>query len=283
MPLLKSPPSARADALGGSLAAVADRSESIFWNPAGIAKLYHLGDSDLSLGYNALIETAYTGTVCYARPFAGIGVFGFGLLYAAQSSIQGYNAVGDTNGSFTPNDLVMDLSYGRRLGAVLAGLGLKFIRSQVADVSGTSFALDLGVQMQSVWKPSEGPIDIGLSLQNLGPPLKMGGGSDPLPTKIQGGFAWHFNERFSGLLDGHLPVDQEPYVSLGAEGRLPVASTIKAGLRGGYNMSYSRGVPGFAGVTAGFGLEVERFRVDYAWVPFGDLGSSNRFSLGYRF
>ena len=38
-----------------------------------------------------------------------------------------------------------------------------------------------------------------------------------------------------------------------------------------------------SGLTAGFGFRISSLNVDYAFVPYGDLGNAHRFSLSYNF
>ena len=55
-------------------------------------------------------------------------------------------------------------------------------------------------------------------------------------------------------------------------------------LRFGFDQNNTRNIEGLAGLTAGAGLDLkQRVRVDYAWVPFGDLGMMNRVSIALRF
>ena len=37
------------------------------------------------------------------------------------------------------------------------------------------------------------------------------------------------------------------------------------------------------GITAGIGLKMGKTSIDYAYVPYGDLGDTHRISLGMRF
>lgn len=300
---LKLPAGARAQALGTSFVAAADDSEAIFWNPAGLARLQ--GDdgpqarsllrepsgggraarSEVSVGYNALLETAYAGTLAFARPLReGRGAVGAALTYFSQSAIQGFNALGDPDGSFAPNDLAFSAAYANAAGPVLLGAALKFIRSELADVRGTSFAADVGLQAVHVTQLGEGPIDAGVSVRNLGPAIRMGGAADPLPLKIQAGALWHISPFTRGLLDFHVPVDDSPHVSLGLELFRPLAESLAGGLRAGYNLRNASDIEGtLAGLSAGFGVHAGRMRLDYAWVPMGELGTTHRVSMGFGF
>lgn len=281
---LKNPGGAREHSLGGSAMAASYDSEALFWNPGGLARLEPDGRSELSTSFGALLESSYHGTLAYARPLAdGRGVVGAGLAYLGQSSIEGFNTVGDPDGSFAPNDLALCAGYARKAGRAGLGAALKLIRSEVADVSGTSFALDLGFQIERVTDIGEGALDFGAGLRNLGPAIKLGSVSDPLPFKFQAGVLWHISPRVNALLDGHLPVDDDPYASLGLEVNYPVNEAFRGSFRAGYNARNERDIDGLTGFAAGIGARIARMRVDYAWIPLGDVGSTHRISLGFLF
>jgi hypothetical protein len=274
--------------MGGVVAAGAQGPESLFQNPAALARLEPQSPSEVALGYDALLETAYQGEAAYARPLGADGALGAGLVYASQSAQTSYSATGDASGSFTPLDLAAGAGYARRVGPVMLGAGLKLIRSSLADQSGTSAALDLGVLSKHVADIGDGPVDVGGAVTNLGPPLKLGSSADPLPLNVRAGGLWHVTPNFDAALDVVLPVDQDPYAAFGVEARFPAAMTGStrpwvASVRGGYNQNAGRTVDGFAGVSFGGGLDFASFRVDYAWVALGALGSANRITLGFRF
>ncbi|MFH1725617.1 MAG: PorV/PorQ family protein [Elusimicrobiota bacterium] len=281
---LKLPAGARAVALGTSqVAAVAD-SEAIFWNPAGLARMEEAGLSEASLSYNALLETSYSGSAAYARPFAGRrGVLGAAFVYFSQSAIQGYDTLGNPSDEFTPSDFAFSAAYAKKLSNLCLGGAVKLIRSQIDDASGTTFAMDIGVQAERVTDVGQGALDLGASIRNFGPAIQTGSVSDPLPFKFQAGALWHISPNVNGLLDGHLSVDDDPYVSLGLEANYPFGETMKGSARGGYNVRNTRDIDGLSGLSAGFGLDLSRFRFDYAWVPMGELGTTHRLTLGSRF
>lgn len=291
-PFLKSGPGARAQALSGSYAAAASDSEAIFWNPAGLAHLKGRS-KDANFSYNALLSGAYASSLAYAQPI-GAFVLGTGLQHFSAGSIRGYDALGDPTSSFSPTDLAFLAGLAGRLSRFHWGGGLKLIRSTVADASGAALAADLGIQTRQETGTRrgsdgldlgvyEGAVDLGLSVRNLGAPMRISGAADPLPLYVQAGLLWHVGPRVRALIDGHFPVDRDPYASVGLEGNMVFGDGFSAGLRGGYNTGDGRGIEGLAGLTAGFGLDFKRVRLDYAWVPYGDLGDTSRVSLGVRF
>lgn len=286
---LKTPGGARASAMGGVSAAAAAGAEAVFLNPAALSRVPAEGPSEVAVGYDALLESSYAGSVAYARPAGRDGAFGAGLLYASQGAQTAYNATGDATGKFSPTDLALGAWYARRLAGPLSlGGGLKVIRAQLDDRSGMSAALDFGLLAKHVAEIGDGPFDAGLAIVNIGPPLKLGATADPLPARIRAGGLWHLSPVFDAGLDINVPVDQDPYASLGVEGRIPASQVGSKkpwilAIRAGYDQNRTRGVDGLTGFAAGAGFDFAALRLDYAWLPFGDLGTVNRITLAFRF
>ncbi len=275
--------------MGGVSAAAGRGAEAVFLNPASLARVEAETPREVAFGYDALLESAYSGSVAYARPLGRDGAFGAGLLYASQGAQTAYNNLGDATGKFTPTDLALGAWYSRRLiGPVSLAGGLKLVRSSLDDRSGTTAAVDFGLLAKHVLDLGDGPLDAGFSITNVGPPLKLGGTADPLPARMRLGGLWRVSPTFDTALDINLPVDQDPYISLGVEARIPAAKMGAkkpwiVAIRGGYDQNRTRGMDGFTGFSAGAGFDFSALRFDYAWLPFGDLGSVNRITIAFRF
>jgi hypothetical protein len=54
-------------------------------------------------------------------------------------------------------------------------------------------------------------------------------------------------------------------------------------LRGGINTRTWGDVPGFSGISAGFGFYFEKFKIDYGFIPVGKLDWTHRFSVSTDF
>lgn len=285
---LRNPFGARAAAMGATAAAGAQGAESMFQNPACLAKLEPESPSEAAFGYEALVETAYQGAGAYATPLGRGGALGLGALYASQSAQTRYSATGDSAGSFTPLDLAAGAAYAHRLGPVALGAGLKLVRSSLDSRKGATAAADLGIFAPNVSELGEGPLDVGFAVSNLGPPLKIGETADPLPLGMRAGALWHLSPTADVAVDVVAPVDDDPHAALGVEWRFP-ASMVGSkrpwsfAVRAGFDQGRTRGVDGTAGITAGAGADLAGMRFDYAWLALGDLGSVNRITLAFRF
>jgi hypothetical protein len=90
-------------------------------------------------------------------------------------------------------------------------------------------------------------------------------------------------------------VDQRGLSLIGAisgEIKPKIGKSVQAGLEAGYqSFAFFRAgfshpfqktdYDGLSGLTVGVGFALKGFRVDYAFVPYGDLGNNHRVSVGY--
>lgn len=279
---LQMPTGARVPAMGGVAAASVEGADALFWNPAGLARLSPEDPSEVALDYNSLIQTTYAGSAAYALPLSNGGVLGAGLVYFSQSPQTAYDTIGNSVGNFTPNDMALELAYAQHWKSLLIGGGVKVIRSQIDTAQAATAALDFGVQALHVTDVGHRPVDLGASITNLGPPIQVGSVASPLPTEIRGGFIWRLSTIVKAGLDIVADSNQAPYASVGLESVFKASDMIGV-LRIGYNQSYARGINGLSGIAGGGGFEIKALSVDYAWVPFGLLGATNRISLTFRF
>lgn len=275
---LKTPVGARAQALGESYTAVAGDPDALFWNPAGLAEV---GRREMTASHNVMLEGAYASALAWGVP-VGLGAVAFGALVQAQSPVDAYDAFGDPAGSFVPYDLALSAAYARPVKGASTGAAFKVFRQRLADRTALGWALDYGWQWRNAGLVDQVPVDLGLSVRNLGSPVKLGHRADPMPLKLALGSLWRVDPRFWVLADAHLPVDRSPYASVGMEARLPAAGASFA-LRMGYSNMRTSDLGPAAGLTAGLGVGLAYMRVDYAWLPMGDLGSTHRVSMGWRF
>lgn len=282
------PAGSRTAAMGGASVAAAKGAEAQFHNPASLARFEPESRRETAFDYARQLETSYSGTAAFATPLGRAGALGAGLVYAGQSAQTAYDAQANAAGTFKTGAFALGTSYAHRVGRVWFGGGLKILRQTLADRSATGAAVDLGLVAPQASNLGDGPLDLGVSIVNLGPPLKLGATADPLPMRARVGGNWRVNPVFDAALDIVLPADQAPFIAIGFEGRLPASrlgssKDWSAAMRLGYDQSHGRDVDGIGGVTAGFGMDFSGLRIDYAWTPYGDLGTANRVTLAFRF
>jgi hypothetical protein len=79
-------------------------------------------------------------------------------------------------------------------------------------------------------------------------------------------------------LDINNPSDNEINYGGGVEFKKDINDKLKFALRGGYTTK-TKDTGGTNGITAGLGLGYGDYRLDYVYVPFGDLGNTQRIAF----
>ncbi|MBI4801874.1 MAG: hypothetical protein HY796_05055 [Elusimicrobia bacterium] len=271
---LKTPPSARFEALANAGAALRT-PDAFFYNPAGT--VLDRGRSALLLGYESLLENSGRTSLAALKGLEN-GTIGLGALYRYEAGLEKYDALGAAGGGFGAYDAALIGSYARRFNLVDLGLALKFIRSRLYDRAANSAALDIG----AVFREKGGSAtEFALAARNLGFPMKMGALADPLPFELSGAMHWRYASEFSILAEGKLPVDRSPYVILAGEYGFPLKNSSGLFLRAGFNFKNYDALGLMGAFASGFGLKFSSWVFDYAFVPYGDLGSTHRVMLSF--
>ena len=166
------------------------------------------------------------------------------------------------------------LGYGKSYKSGLLSLGIagKYLREKIDATIAQSGAVDVGILLDL--SRIDQPFSLGIAVQNLGLRAKFQSTYEELPINFKAGIAYRFLDSGLFVLDVNLPQQGASTVCGGWE---YVAFKMLA-LRTGYNGRNETD----SGITAGGGIRFNTLSVDYAFVPFGDLGNSHRISLSYR-
>ena len=268
---------ARSLGMAGAYVAVADDAHALYWNPAGAAQAER---PQIASSYNILYQDTSQGYLSYIHP-TSVGVWGLGLNYLQVADIE--KRAGDTaaaDSTFSSKDSAYSVSYTRpRVWKDLSlGFTLKALQLKLDTKSASAFAVDLGAH----YRREDSPLSLGVSVLNLGSSVKYDTVSDPLPLGVKVGAAYRFfNNRLLAAAGADSWVQEGiNSAQLGVEWR-PVSLFA---LRTGYQYAPSRTeLGGTVGFSAGVGFHVRKLDIDYAYVPFGDLGDTNRLSLSFTF
>ncbi|MDI6703394.1 MAG: PorV/PorQ family protein [bacterium] len=269
---------ARATAMGEAFSSVADDATAIYWNPAGLSLFK---SKEFSAMHNIYFEDISHDFLGYAQPFGKDKAFGVGLVGVFITGLERFSGSPTTTepeGTFAAYDGALSLSYSQRIfGNLFGGVSLKGIHQEIDGQCGRGAALDMGL----LYKNRIKGLDLGCTIQNIGQEMKIYERSFSLPLTIRAGSSYRlFRDRLTLALDAKKPIDQEVSLHLGTEWW---PFRIMA-LRGGYKYKLDNiEKDPLTGLTAGAGFNFRWLQLEYAYVPYANLGDVHRISLLFRF
>ena len=296
---LKVMPSARATGMGEAFASLADRSDALFWNPAGITSVM---GHDLSSTHTIWLIDTHQTAIGYALAAGGYGHFGLQFQYVSYGEIEetrvdhldfvgGEYNPGRTGRTFSPHAWVLGLTYSRNMtDRFSAGITGKYVNEvlfsertvqsgDVGDGGGTyntfanSLLFDFGMQYDTGFRS----VRIGAAVQNFGGQVRFGRDDFPAPLTFRLGaasdlvgpnglFASNDLSRFSVAYDVVHPNDYAQQMHMGAEYAFANVLT----LRGGYKLNYDVDNWTFGG---GVQTRLSRYRLSFDY----SFGAMNRY------
>ncbi len=182
------------------------------------------------------------------------------------------------DGAVGVSELAISAGYGRRIfGARLGAVG-KLVEQRVGYLKAGTVALDVGLAM------SPGPISIGITAQNLGPAIAIGGGEIPLPTRFTLGAASQpapvgpLDLSASTAVNYRLDGDVVP--SMGLEvGYWPVVGRTFVGRVGYRHLSDDLSA---TPITFGGAFFGDDLILEYTFQGYESGDPSHRFGIGWR-
>ena len=265
---------ARGLGMGGAYTALANDANALYWNPAGLSKLEK---REFTASHAELFESTRLDFLAYAHPTSQ-GTFSAGLLYLSQGKIDGRDGLGRPTAGYDASDAAMTAGYARKLDFAEVGASFKYIRSHIGSTEAQTVAADVGARREL------GNLAVAAALRNLGPGLKFQDQRNDLPLRLAVGAAYKFaggHAAAAELVNG--PRGAGTDAAFGGEFQavknlyLRAGYTTQTAITGGSGFDVARGL------TMGLGFRNEKWSLDYAIMPSGELGRSHRFSLGSRF
>lgn len=283
--------SARAMAMGRSYVALAEGSDALTWNPAGLAVTQQRELAYSYLRYVQEIDSpVYLG---YAHPmgrttwganFAYLSVDGFDVR-DAQGVPQQSETVSVRNG-FGTVGLARSFWYEK----LFLGGALRVVHEDIAGSAKSSVVGDLG----AILKPNS-VLSLGFAMQNFGT------SSANVARVTRGGAALRLGDFVTTSVELNKASDSGARIGIGGEFQLPeeYLDIGQLTLRMGYHNADSLGqnfddtakalrLDRASGISFGFGMYTSQafgygVSLDYAFVPYGALGTVDQISLKLKF
>ncbi|MFA6316018.1 MAG: PorV/PorQ family protein [Elusimicrobiota bacterium] len=278
---------ARAGAMADSFSAIADDVNAVYYNPAGLSQLK---GPQLGGAHTAFIRDVNYEALGFAYPVGrreeySRHVLAGGIQYLSVGKVERRSTDStDPMGTFDSTDASYGLTYAFGFNRQLsAGVTAKLLSQRLDTYHSDTFAADLGVLFR-VNPDARMPVSLSAVVRNWGTRVSfVRGESDPLPVSVTAGMAFHvWPERFRVNVEGTKYRDTGLFGALGAEYYQPLMKDLTAAFRGGYSSHY-RDIAGLNGMAMGMGLTYNVASFDFAWLPFGRLGDTFRYSLLLKF
>jgi len=286
------PTGARAVGLGQATMALDGTTESVWWNPSGLARMQ---------GTTAAIHHSQSigGTADAVSVVAHsklLGSFGVSASLRDFGSSTNSDDGGTEGGTVLPRSLIYAATYAAAVERLNVGLSYKLVQWRIdctgpctgeTGILAQTSAIDAGAQYSL--GPSV-PLTVGASVRNVG--LRMQVNDEPqadaLPSRLQAGVEWRIAQMASVMDGAELRVNAdvvselrriEPSPRVGAE----LAWQRRIRFRGGYASKAG----GFGGPSLGVGYDTGNLAIDFARL-FDDVSSMTGaeptyLSVRYRF
>jgi outer membrane protein OmpA-like peptidoglycan-associated protein len=284
---------ARAAAMADSFTALSDDATAIYWNPAGLTQAQ---GTQLSLTHTQWLQGVNLDFAALSQNLGSEGTVGLGFTVLGLQSF--VSTVEDSSGNFagsgpsvSAGDWELSVGYSNRLSRfipgsafdrTLVGLTVNLVGQNESGPMGTGLSFDLG----AIQLFPKDHFSLGLDVVNIGTSIQDR--SQPLDFKL--GASWYHphnfnsNDKLTLAADVDLNSDTGLQPRLGSEYRLPLDKSDIGFLRAGLRTTDN--VYGFSFLALGAGLEhvFSGFvaDLDYAFVPYGTIGPTHRFTLSMR-
>ena len=299
--------SANQTALGGkNLTLTSDINQPV-WNPATI-------NQDMSAQINFNYLNFLTDINYYSTSFVHYidrrtGSIHSNLTYVDYGKFIAANEEGLETGTFKAYDMSFSVGYAYNFPKtdIYVGSNLKLIQSKIENYSSFAAAVDIGF----IYYSDDNPISVALSLRNIGHQfIAFDEITEKLPFEILLGASyklenvplkWHLtidnlqqwqiakSNPSNTLTDinGNETVESISFVD-NAFRHLVIGAELfpekNFNLRMGYNFRKSKefsllNTRSFAGITAGFGLKMNKIKLNYAFSKYHPVSNTHTFSL----
>ena len=279
---LKIPIGARATAMGGAFVAVADDASSVYWNPAGIARLTGNIVSVNHLNWVADINMTQGSYVFSLGFLPGMLAFSVRSLYMDDQEVTTVFQPDGDGTFFDAGYSSFGLTYARSLTDKFSvGVTGSLIHAGLDDLSSNAVAFDIGTLYDTGFRS----LKIGMEIANMGTELSYLSGSENgrLPIMFRVGASINMVNSLDHqvLATGEFshPPDNKERLNAGGE----YAFKDFFFVRGGYNFGYDvENLSGGLGIKFPSSLSSET-RFDYSYTDLSELSGAHRFSLEVHF
>lgn len=274
---------AAAAGMGNAYLGASVDSVAIFWNPAGLANMKKKETEwNMFFSHNMWLMTTNIDSISVAKNIKNIGVFAAALSYFGTGDMETYGLDYASNpvnlgGTFSAYTVMASVAYANTLDRDIDyGIVAKYFYDCIAASPDHAFAFDLGLRY--FFSPLKG-LSFNLAAKNFGGQL----GGDTMDKEVSFGILYATEIEKWGLTAAYDLVGKVRNTALhriGIEIKTPYFATLRAG----YFTDNTLIENGFKNISFGLGVNIDnRYTIDFAFEPYGDLGNAYKTSFGADF
>lgn len=299
--------SARQTALGGKILTLIDDVNQPLWNPSVITEKL---ENQLAVNYSSYLTGINIGSVSFAKRFSRrFGTLHGGIQYVNYGTLIEADENGNITGTFNANDIAISIGYAINLPwtNVFAGVNLKFVNSTISSYSSSGVVADFGILYNNPYKPYIFTVVI----RNVGAQIQsFNGTQEKLPVEVLLGGSYQLENvpvkwyaTIDNLQQWDVSVSNPSNQTSDIEGNITTENISflnnalrhfivgvelfpesAINLRLGYNFRKSQeyslqNVRTFGGISFGFGLKMNNFKLNYAYSKVHTASNVSTFSL----
>jgi hypothetical protein len=307
------------NAMGDAYVSMANDLSSVYWNPAGLARMQQNEAMFVQQPWIVDINTSFAAVGIVSN----MGTIALSLISAnyGEMEVTTLDMQEGTGEYFSPSDFAAAFSYGRKIATWFSfGASAKYISSSIWHAKASAFAVDLGVIINthffSVDGTRENGLNLGMSISNYGTQMKYDGVDLVVPIDIlpeeEGNFSdvpgqyrlqgWELpllfrigfsinpivtgRQKLTVAIDGLHPNNNSESVNVGVQYSFTLSTVSKVFIRGGYKALFME--ESQYGMSFGGGVIINLvgntgIKMDYAYRELGILGNVNSYSIGLLF
>lgn len=260
-------------AMSGAYTAIGQGAQAAYWNPAALAGF---DGKEIQFGHIAWYQDISLEHGSAAFKVNDKLSMAASLTYLGYGTIKGYDNLGNATDDITAYDLAGGISFGYSVSDDFSvGLTGKYVSQKLDDITGSSFAFDLGLKMTT------SKITIGAVAANLGPKMKFETVEQKLPYTARLGVS------FAPMLQSTISVELEKRSAsdLVIKNGYQYSFNDQYFLRTGYSYFPDQDGRSFgSGLSMGAGVQLERMELNYAFAPSDKYSSQSlhRFSVIFK-
>lgn len=191
--------------------------------------------------------------------------------------------IGAGSSYYQPFNAALIISYGRRFGKKLSiGMSVKGAYEEIKGYSANAVAVDMGLLLNLPIKNMK----FGLVVKNFGLQTKAfieEKHSLPLMYDIGLGYSL-FSESLKMGINLYNNFDENYSYNFGLEYKLKKILFVRCGYQSkGDQLKTGSDKDNLTGFTVGIGMNYKDYNIDYAFIPFNELGETHRVSIGLQF